>query len=124
MARIVVAEDDPDIHLLVQLLLEDQGHSVVMASNGVRALEIVAEQPADLMILDIAMPGELDGLAVTRRLRADPAHAGVPILLLSARAREGDIQAGMEAGANDYVVKPFDADALVDTVASLTSPAG
>ena len=121
MAHIVVAEDDPDIHLLVQLLLEDQGHSVVMANNGVRALEIVAERPADLMILDIAMPGELDGLAVTRRLRADPVHAEIPILLLSARAREGDIQAGTDAGANGYIVKPFDADELVARVESLTS---
>ncbi|WP_460808237.1 response regulator transcription factor [Nocardioides salsibiostraticola] len=124
MARIVVAEDDPDIHLLVQLLLEDQGHVVVMASNGAQALNLVAEAPVDLVILDIAMPGDLDGLAVTRNLRADPARADVPILLLSARAREGDIQVGMDAGANDYIVKPFDADELVVRVASLTSSAG
>lgn len=124
MAHIVVAEDDPDIHLLVQLLLEDQGHVVVMASNGAQALEIVAETPVDLVILDIAMPGALDGLAVTRNLRADPAHADVPILLLSARARESDIQVGMDAGANDYIVKPFDADDLVGRVESLTSAAG
>lgn len=124
MARIVVAEDDSDIQLLIQILLEDQGHAVVMASNGARALEVVAESPVDLVILDIAMPGELDGLGVTRHLRADPTHAGVPILLLSARAREADVQIGMDAGATDYLVKPFDADELVARVESLTSSAG
>ncbi len=121
MARIVVAEDDPDIHLLVQMLLEDQGHTVAMAKNGVQALELVAASTTDLIILDIAMPGDLDGLSVTRRLREDADHRKMPILLLSARAKEGDIQVGLAAGANDYIVKPFDADDLVARVDSLTS---
>lgn len=121
MACIVVAEDDSDIHMLVQMLLEEQGHDVVMAKDGAQAVDAVASSHVDLVLLDVAMPGELDGLAVTRLLRSDPAHADLPILLLSARARANDVKLGLAAGASGYIVKPFDAEALLGRVASLVS---
>ena len=73
------------------------------------------------MLLDVAMPGELDGLDVCRTLRAEPATRRVPVLLLTARADEDDVAAGFAAGASDYLIKPFAAEDLLDRVAALLS---
>lgn len=113
MTRIVVAEDDADVHVLLGMLLEDRGYQLDMAKTGQQALDMINEDGADLALLDIAMPGELTGLDVTRRLRAAESTRKIPIILLSARAREEDVQAGLGAGADDYIVKPFDAMDLI-----------
>lgn len=121
--RIVVAEDDPDVHVLLELLLSSAGHRVEMVRDGASALAaLTGPVETDLLILDVAMPGDLDGLDVTRAVRADSDHASLPILLLSARSQPADVQAGLAAGASGYVVKPFDADALLERVASLMAP--
>lgn len=121
--RIVVAEDDPDVHVLLELLLSTAGHEVEMVRDGASALAaLTGPVGTDLLILDVAMPGDLDGLDVTRAVRSDSAHGSLPILLLSARSQPADVQAGLAAGASDYVVKPFDADSLLVRVASLMAP--
>jgi CheY-like chemotaxis protein len=116
-ARIVIADDDPDILSLVQIVLRGAGHEVVAAHDGAEALErVLAERPA-LVVLDVMMPG-LDGLEVTRRLRATEGFETLPVLLLTARVADADLQAGEAAGATGYLRKPFSPQELRERVAA------
>jgi DNA-binding response OmpR family regulator len=108
---VLVAEDDEDILALVVFDLEDEGYEVLTARDGQEAVAVALERHPDLILLDVAMPG-LDGYEVTRRLRADESTRGTPVVLLTARAQVKDVIAGFEAGANDYVTKPFRPDEL------------
>ena len=108
---VLVAEDDEDILALVVFDLEDEGYEVLTARNGMDAVDLALARRPDLILLDVAMPG-LDGYEVTRRLRADESTRGTPVVLLTARAQVKDVIAGFEAGANDYVTKPFRPDEL------------
>jgi DNA-binding response OmpR family regulator len=108
---ILVAEDDEDILALVVFDLEDEGYEVLTARDGQEAVALALERHPDLILLDVAMPG-LDGYEVTRRLRADESTRATPVVLLTARAQVKDVIAGFEAGANDYVTKPFRPDEL------------
>ena len=103
MAVILVADDDGHIREVVRFALEKDGHRVVEAADGAAALQRFAEQPVDVVVLDIVMP-ELDGIGVCRALRA---KSPVPILFLSSRDEELDRILGLEIGADDYVTKPF-----------------
>lgn len=108
---VLVAEDEEDILDLVVFDLEDEGYDVLTARNGEEAIALALERHPDLILLDVAMPG-LDGYEVTRRLRANESTRGTPVVLLTARAQVRDVIAGFEAGANDYVTKPFRPDEL------------
>lgn len=122
MALILVGEDDLDVTELLLILLEDAGHETVHVDNGEAAIEAFARSRPDLVLLDVAMPGSLDGLEVTRRLRAleeGGDHRRVPVMLLTARALEDDRRAGLEAGADAYLIKPFEIDEMLRTVDSL-----
>ena len=101
--RILVVEDDEDAARVVRAYLERDGFEVEVARDGVAGLELALERPPDLVVLDWMLPG-LDGLSFLRALRRDEA---VPVIMLTARSEEGDRIAGLEAGADDYVVKPF-----------------
>lgn len=115
---VLVADDDRDILDLVALRLEGAGYAVVTASDGEEALRLARERQPDLAILDVMMP-KLTGYDVTEALRADDGTRDVPIILLTARVQESDLNRGFEAGATDYVRKPFDARDLRDRVAKL-----
>lgn len=108
---VLVAEDDEDILALVVFDLEDEGYEVLTARNGKEAISLAFDRLPDLILLDVAMPG-LDGYEVTRRLRAEESTRGTPVVLLTARAQVKDVILGFEAGANDYVTKPFRPDEL------------
>ena len=108
---VLVAEDDEDILALVVFDLEDEGYEVLTARDGQEAVALALERHPDLILLDVAMPG-LDGYEVTRRLRGDESTRATPVVLLTARAQLKDVIAGFEAGANDYVTKPFRPDEL------------
>jgi two-component system, OmpR family, phosphate regulon response regulator PhoB len=108
---ILVAEDDEDILELVVFDLEDEGYEVLTARDGEQAITLALERQPDLVLLDVAMPG-LDGYEVTRRLRAADSTRATPVVLLTARAQVKDVILGFEAGANDYVTKPFRPDEL------------
>jgi DNA-binding response OmpR family regulator len=110
---VLVADDDADILSLVRLRLERSGYAVVSARNGAEALEIARERRPQLAILDVAMP-EMSGLEVTKRMREE--HLDVPVILLTARAREADVAAGGDAGADAYVTKPFSPQELESRV--------
>jgi len=115
---IVVADDDPDIMLLVSSVLSKNGFEIVRATNGADALELVRSRRPDLAVLDISMP-TLDGLDVLRAVRSDPETADLPVILLSARAQEADVKNGYAAGASKYVKKPFSPRELVTAVREL-----
>ncbi|HVE90691.1 MAG TPA: response regulator [Actinomycetota bacterium] len=119
-ARILVVDDDASILRLVRLNLEMEGYDVLEASDGKQALDALAKSKKlpDLMVCDVMMPG-MDGLEVVRRIRKDDQLAALPVLLLSAKAQDRDVQHGKSAGADDYLTKPFDPDDLLETVARL-----
>ena len=103
---VLVADDDPDILALVTFRLERGGYEVVGAPDGEEALRLALDRIPDLAVLDVMMP-KLDGYEVTTRLRQNERTKRMPIILLTARVQEADIARGFEAGADDYVKKPF-----------------
>jgi DNA-binding response OmpR family regulator len=102
-ARILLVDDEQSIQTLLSYPLRKDGYEVVQASDGRQALDRFAEQPFDLVVLDVMLP-QLDGLEVCRRLRA---RSPVPIIMLTAKAEEIDKVVGLELGADDYITKPF-----------------
>jgi DNA-binding response OmpR family regulator len=103
---VLVAEDDADILALVAYRLERAGYDVLTATNGEEAADLAASECPDLAVLDVMMP-RLDGYGVTRRIREDESTSGIPVILLTARVQEADVARGFEAGADDYIKKPF-----------------
>ncbi len=112
---ILVVDDEPDIRRLVVLHLEREGFRCRTAGTGPGALREAKAAVPDLVVLDLMLPG-LDGLEVCRRLRSEASTAGVPIIMLTAKADEVDRVVGLEVGADDYVVKPFSPKELVARV--------
>jgi DNA-binding response OmpR family regulator len=115
-ATVVVVEDDRHIADLVELYLRQEGFRVVQAPTGERGMEAVRDQRARMVILDVGLPGGMDGLEVCRRLRAG---SDVPILMLTARDGEIDRVLGLELGADDYLTKPFAPRELVARVKAI-----
>lgn len=114
---IVVAEDDSATRALLRVVLERAGYVVRQFDDGAEALAEILRQPPDVALLDIGMPG-LDGLEVTRRLRAEPMTALLPVILLTARGRLEDKVSGLDAGASDFITKPFEPAELLARVRS------
>jgi CheY-like chemotaxis protein len=114
---ILVADDDDDVRELVVFRLERAGYQVVTASDGQEAVEVALERPPDVCVIDVMMP-KLDGYEVTERLRASPGLAEVPIMLLTASVQEAAVNRGFEAGASDYIKKPFSPHELVERIAA------
>ncbi len=111
MASILVVDDDVDVAETIQRSLLNKGHSVEAVYNGVEALEAVRQQRPDLIVLDVIMP-HMNGMEVCLRLRRDPQTAGIPIIFLTAMDRLADKLEGFEAGADDYITKPFEIQEL------------
>ncbi|GIH81003.1 response regulator transcription factor [Planobispora longispora] len=122
MSSVLIVEDDLDIRDLTVFRLEQAGHDVRTAGDGMEALtELEANRP-DIVILDWMMPG-LSGPEVCRRLREMPGMEGVVVLMLTSKAQEGDVEEGFRAGADDYMVKPFSPRELAVRVEALLSRA-
>ena len=119
--EIVVADDDDVLRDLLVLNLEAEGLVVHAAANGAEALQKVAMHKPDLVVLDVMMPVH-DGLGVLRAMRDEPATAAIPVVLLTARAAEGDIAEGWDAGADFYLTKPFRLEQLLEFVDELAGP--
>ncbi len=115
MPTILIVEDEPRIAELARDYLAHAGFAVRLAADGQAGLDAALHERPDLVVLDLGLPG-LDGLDVTRRLRADPATAAVPIVMLTARDDELDKLLGLELGADDYLTKPFSPRELVARV--------
>jgi two-component system phosphate regulon response regulator PhoB len=119
MKKIALIEDDNDIAFTVRLNLEREGYAVSHFSRGQDGLTAVQSGAADFVILDLNLP-DLDGLTICRELRRDPATAGIPILMLTARGSERDRITGLELGADDYLSKPFSVRELIARVAAVS----
>jgi DNA-binding response OmpR family regulator len=115
---ILIADDDEDILQLVGFRLERSGYTVIKARDGQEAIEAAKKQVPDLAVLDVRMP-KFDGYEVTRALRADEATKRVPVILLTAKVQDGDVQRGFDAGADDYVRKPFSPQELRSRVQAI-----
>ena len=118
LARVLVVDDDDVIRQLITVNLELEGFEVDTAVDGQDCLDKVAQVRPDVITLDIMMP-RLDGWAAASRLRADPATAGIKVVLLSARAQEADLARGSRIGVDAYLTKPFDPDELIEVVRRL-----
>jgi DNA-binding response OmpR family regulator len=115
---ILAADDDEDILQLVAFRLGRAGYRVLQARDGEEAIALATEHEPDLAVLDVGMP-KMDGLEVARRLRAAEATKSIPIIMLTARAQDTDVQGGFDAGANDYLRKPFSPNELRTRVEAL-----
>jgi DNA-binding response OmpR family regulator len=115
---VLAADDDPDILDLVAFRLERSGYTVLQARDGEEALALAVKELPDLAVLDVMMP-KLDGFELTRRLRAEAATSRMPIILLTARAQDADVQRGFDAGADDYLRKPFSPQELRSRVQAM-----
>lgn len=114
--RILVIEDDPSIRELLAMILQSRGFAAVLtAARGQTGLEEAVRRRPDLILLDLMLP-DMDGLEVCRRLKNGLETAGIPIIMLTARGEESDIVAGLELGAVDYIVKPFNNQTLIARV--------
>jgi len=116
-AKVLVADDSLVVRTLLRRQLEEQGHSVIEAVDGEDAIRQVREQHPDIVLLDVEMPN-LDGHGVLQRLQADPEHADIPVVFLTARTTTEDVVEGLRLGAHDYLSKPFEPAELVARVSA------
>ena len=117
MSTVLVVDDDVDIARFIEVNLRLEGFDVLVAHDGVEALEVIAEDLPDLALLDVMMP-RLDGVELCRRLRSDPLTASLPVIMLTAKSLSVDKVVGLTAGADDYIIKPFDTLELIARVRS------
>lgn len=118
MKKILIVDDHADIRKLIRMTLEFEAYEIHEAADGESALHAAQTLRPDLVLLDVMMPGGIDGLEVCRRLRASPELAGVHVMLLSARGQARDREAGLQAGADAYLIKPFSPLQLIDSIAA------
>lgn len=116
---VLIVDDHADIRRLIRMTLEFEDYQIHEAADGESALQLAAALRPDVVLLDVMMPGTLDGLQVCARLKAEPRFAGMQVILLSARGQARDREAGLRAGADAYMVKPFSPLQLIDHLASL-----
>ncbi len=107
MKKILIVEDEPDILDIITLTLDMGDYELITASDGDHALELARREMPDLMLLDIMLLGEVDGLEVCRQLKGDEATEGIYIMIVTAKGMQRDLEAGFQAGCDRYIVKPF-----------------
>ena len=116
--RIMLVDDEPIIRELVRTMLTSGSVEVEVAADGAECLRLAKTRPFDLILLDIVLPG-LDGISVCRMLKADPATTCVPVYMLTAKAKQADVETAKRAGADGYINKPFKGAELMDLVDAL-----
>ncbi|GAB4575328.1 MAG: hypothetical protein Kow0077_26290 [Anaerolineae bacterium] len=123
MAKILIAEDERDIRDLVEFTLKFAGHEVFKAANGAEAVEMAPEVKPDLILMDVRMP-RMTGYEACRTLKAMDEVKDIPVVFLSAKGQDVEMKAGLEAGALDYILKPFAPDELTRRVAEILQDIG
>ena len=119
MKKILIVDDQKEIRRLVDITLKVEDYQILQAESGEEAIEIVKAEKPDLIIMDIMMPGGIDGLEATRILKNDPETRECPVIMLTAKGQQADREKGFEAGADDYFAKPFSPLALIKKVAEI-----
>ncbi|MGH2790782.1 MAG: response regulator transcription factor [Actinomycetota bacterium] len=122
MSTVLVVEDDPDVRELIARKLAQAGFEVHTRQDGQAGLEATSEVAPDIVLLDVMMP-RLDGIEVCRRMRAEPSTASVPVIMLTAKAQEADVDRGFGVGADDYIIKPFSPRELINRVQAVLARA-
>ncbi|MEE9316419.1 MAG: response regulator [bacterium] len=112
MAKILIVEDDPTTVQLIEFLLKKNNFEVLIAYNGVEALQIAKKEKLDLILMDVMMP-KMDGIEAIEKLKKDENTRDIPIIILSALGQEMDVMRGLQAGASSYIVKPFSPQELL-----------
>jgi DNA-binding response OmpR family regulator len=115
MTKILIAEDERDIRELVNFSLQFGGFTVVQAANGAEAVELAQKELPDLILMDVRMP-KMTGYEACRQMKSMPELSHIPVVFLSAKGQESEIQTGLESGAEEYILKPFAPDELVKQV--------
>ena len=123
MAKIVIAEDEPDIRDLITFTLRFAGYEVIAGSNGEEGYTLTKQEKPDLVMMDVRMP-KLTGYEACKRIKADPELAHIPVIFLSAKGQESEISSGLEAGAEEYLLKPFAPDQLTEQIRSVLAKYG
>lgn len=116
MKKLLIVEDHADIRKLLRMTLEFDDFDIHEASNGDIGLAMARDLVPDVVLLDLMMPGHLNGLDVCRHIKADPAMAHTKVIMLTARGKASDREAGMAAGADDYLMKPFSTLQVLETI--------
>jgi len=116
MKKILIVDDEPGIRKLVQSTLKSSAYHILQAEDGQKAVDIARQENPDLILMDIMMPGDIDGLEATRILKQETETSDSPIIILSAKGEETDLSKGLHAGADEYFTKPFSPLALVKKV--------
>ncbi len=122
-ASILVADDEPNIVLSLEFLLKQAGFRVRTVSDGEAALAAIAQEPPDLLLLDVMIPGR-DGYAVCQAIRANPLWRRMRIVMLTAKGGEIQREKGLSLGADDYITKPFSTRELVERIRRMVDPSG
>jgi CheY-like chemotaxis protein len=123
MSKILVAEDEPDIRdLIVFILRMIGGYEVVAANNGEEAVQLALKEIPDLILTDVRMP-KMSGYEACQRIKADPTTKHIPVVFLTARGQEQEVQAGIAAGGDEYLLKPFEQAQLIKKVADILAKA-
>jgi DNA-binding response OmpR family regulator len=120
MAKILIADDEPDIRDLVAFTLRFAGHEVVTTSNGEEALLAAPKVMPDLILMDVRMP-RMTGYEACEKMKEDPTISHIPVVFLSAKGQEAEIQTGLRVGAAEYLLKPFAPDELVVRISEILS---
>lgn len=107
MNKILIVDDQPEVRELVEITLRSENFRILQAQDGENAINIARKEKPVLIIMDIMMPGKIDGIEATRILKNDPETKEIIIIILTAKGQKGDIEKGYKAGAEDYFVKPF-----------------
>ncbi|MBI5932941.1 MAG: response regulator [Chloroflexi bacterium] len=123
MAKILIAEDERDIRDLVAFTLRFAGHEVAAASNGEEAVQLAPKEKPDLILMDVRMP-RMTGYDACRVIKADPNLRDIPVVFLSAKGQESEIQTGLDVGAEEYLLKPFAPDQLTERVKAILAKFG
>ncbi|MCC7130225.1 MAG: two-component system response regulator [Anaerolineae bacterium UTCFX2] len=118
MARILIAEDERDIRELISFTLKFAGHEVIATSNGEEALQAARNEMPDLILLDVRMP-RLSGYEACEIIKADPRTRQIPVVFLSAKGQESEVKTGLDAGADEYILKPFSPDQLTARIKAI-----
>lgn len=118
MAKILVAEDERDIRDLIAFTLQFAGHQVITANNGEEAVLLTAQERPDLVLTDVRMP-KMTGYEACKLIKQDPKTRHIPVVFLSAKGQEAEVQSGLQAGGDEYLLKPFAPDQLTRKVAEI-----